>query len=237
MTDEKTARAQQALKDGRVWAPISQGRPSKFTEGEMAILVEEGRAHIKSPVDRPITAIAKRYAISLQQIQRVVAALRKGEVPFRTRPDPQQREPFVDRVALRRKDEEVIAEKVEALEDKKLMKKQHPLVRVRDILLDTPRGKPIPEAAIHECLTVLAATTETENTLIKALQASREVARQTGEGTHLGPPPPLTDGEMVDCSVEELRAIGMDNSIKALRKAYGAYVTVTWKKLKEEGDK
>jgi hypothetical protein len=226
--DEK---ARLAFEEGKVWAPISQGRPSKFTEEEMRILMEECQAHRRSPNDRPLSGLCQRYAVTLQQLQRIVRAVDRGEVPFRTRPSMEQREPFSDRIGMKKE----IARKTEEFEDKKeRRKKRVGFEAVRDILLDIPPGKPIPEGAIHECLTILGSSTESESTFINVLKASREVARQTGEGTHLGPPPPLTDGDMVTNAVEVLHAIGMENSVSAIKKAYGAYVNVTWKKLQKE---
>ena len=232
-----------------VWAPLASGRPSGFTEPEMRILVRQVRRHIADPKMVSLYSIAQTYNVSHNTLARVRNFLLKGEIPFRTRPNMETREPFRDRMihhkAVVDQDPtksilELGEQKMAAIEEEKGrkedLKKIRPFDRVRDILLKTDQGKAIPETAIHEILKLLAGTTQAEGVVIKALQASREVAQQSGSAVDIGPPPPLTDGEKVTEASFILRAVGMELGVRALKQAYGGALVISRRKPKKVGE-
>jgi hypothetical protein len=233
--------AHEAFLAGKAWAPCRQGRPSVFTEREMEILMEMVKKHLKSPKDLPLATIARSYRITPEQVRRMRIAIEKKTVPFRTRPCMKERDPFSDRMlnppspeevmkpraAIVRAGEQKLEEMEENQKEKELLQKRGQAERIRDILLDTDRGRPIPDGAIHEILKLTAAMTESEQTLIKALQASKDVARQGGDQDRLGPPAPLTDGDKIKEVVTILHAVGIETGLKAFKNAYGQTFEVT----------
>lgn len=236
------------IKEDPVWAPMGAGRHSEFTEEEMKILVHQVRRHMQDPKVVTLHAIATTYGVAFEQIQRIRARLRDGRTPFRTHPSKEKRKAFSNRmpnppettieeqeislVELGEKRMRAIQKENQEKEDRKIIK---PFDRIREILLKSDPGKPIAESTIHDILRLVAGTTSAEGNVIKALLASQEIKRQSGQGERIGPPPPLTDGEQVQETMTILRAVGMDITMRAVRGAFGGAVLVSKRRARNEG--
>jgi DNA-directed RNA polymerase sigma subunit (sigma70/sigma32) len=55
----------------RVWAPLTRGRPSGFTEEEMKILVRQVRRHMADPKTVTLYGISQIYNVRREQLARI----------------------------------------------------------------------------------------------------------------------------------------------------------------------